>query len=356
MNCEECAENLTSLVFDELPEEKSLKMHEHIADCDDCREKYMDLIVTQSMLEESLTEKLSVSGLSDSQKEKIQDAVGVDNEGLSKPPIVFPAWLLAAAACLIIGVIVFKNSNIESVADMAKTENEPAAVSEAKAKKPGKREVLEDAKPSIASNTLEEAVEDAPLVEKSEDKENAPVKQKLRKKTAIKRTAVPKALKEESKEAADASDSKKAKVEFAITDKLKKMDQTVLAEAEPEEKLPAKNEELEKDKEIQNSVFAGDELSADEDAAVVLDYESFVKMLNAYSKTKGQSKDASDAVSKMKSLKKDQIQFIPVSEKNTKNDGTQKILIRILDNAKKALDYAHIFVHNQNIIRVERVR
>ena len=75
---------------------------------------------------------------------------------------------------------------------------------------------------------------------------------------------------------------------------------------------------------------------------------------------KGKDRTASDdekaIIDKLNSLPENQIQLVHLPEKKTAEKGEEKILIRILNNGQKAIDYAHIFVHNQNIIRVERVK
>ena len=88
-----------------------------------------------------------------------------------------------------------------------------------------------------------------------------------------------------------------------------------------------------------------------------IDVPALKKMLDAFPKKgKSQSGEIVDLNTKLKSLKNELIQIVFVPTDKTAKDSAQKFLIRILENGKKAIDYAHIFVHNQNIVRVERVR
>ena len=332
MNCEECAENLTSLVFDEVSEDTAMSMHEHIAECDSCRELYMELIETQASLESAIADKEPIVGLSQEHKDKIQEALvsEVKSAEPAKGPIYFPSWLMAVAACLVVGVIVFNNSRTSHSEDMAKNESQVAVDAEEAEKSPSefkkqalnksveKSIPLDDAKEKSSGFKAEMKNELADAVLSDENAKNSGRKAKL-----LAEEPVPEALEQDKVALLEEKEVKKKKDEVADLSKrsVAPKPAVMMAASIPE-----------------------------------VDFESIQKMLVNYEKTDGLSKEVKEAVQKIKSLKKEQLQLTLLPSQNTKNSAGQKILVRILDNAKKAIDYAHIFVHNQNIIRVERVR
>lgn len=338
MNCEKCAEDLTSLVFDELSDDSSLAMHEHLAECDACRDNYLELIETQSSLESVLTEKTPESGLGADQKKKILEAVDAPSviQVDKKPPMVFPSWLFAAAACLIIGVIFFKNSRHLPEADLAKTE-ESSEKNEQQSKSVVKYK--SEAKPKVKSNAEAFAA----------DKEMAVPEKK----------AEALLLKDEALDDQADAPAEKAKKSLRRSAKLMdiKEDKKLLSETT---NASSKGEELEE--EMKKDAAPALNALEVKDAYLLsgnvksIAFTSFEKMLAEYSETKGLDKDILKTVKELQTFKKDQLQLTLSPQKGTKNTTEQKILVRILDNAKKAIDYAHVFVHNQKIIRVERVR
>ena len=358
MNCEKCAEDLTSLVFDELSEESSIIMHEHIAECDSCRDSYLELIETQASLESVLTENSSVAGLGVDQKRDILEAVNtpVLSSTEKKAPMAFPSWLFAAAACLIIGIIFVKNNRSLPEADVAKTE-EASEKAEQKAEQKSKQK----SKPEAKSDYLSEVK--PKMNRKSEgvmaDKEMLDLKKK------------PEALVLESEELSDLAKEPAEKDKKSSTKRAKlmdiKQDKKSLSEDLPSvnKALVEENEKVDvaKAEEAKKDVAGGPLQEAKAQRAALfsgniqsITFDSFAKMLVEYSKTEGLDKDVVKTLNDLQAFKKDQLQLSLSSQKGAKNTTEQKILVRILDNAKKAIDYAHIFVHNQKIIRVERVR
>ena len=199
MTCEECAENLSSLVFDELSEELTLSMHEHMADCDSCRESYMELLETQNLLEESLGDRQVISGLSDEHKQKISNAAS-DEADLAKKTIVFPSWIFAAAACVVIGVIISLNSPKSSSNEMASDYKSEEAVPEEKA--------LSEKTPVLAApkaDALEADMNDS--LEKPEGRSRSAKKNSV--KEPLQNTLLLEEAKEEKKEVAKAAEKMK---------------------------------------------------------------------------------------------------------------------------------------------------
>lgn len=337
MNCEECAEELTSLVFDEISDEKALTMHEHIADCDACRDSYIELVDTQFSLKSVLTENLPLSGLGESQKKEILAQAAPSGHHIedTKKPLVFPSWLMAVAACLLIGVIVINNSQHSKEANVAKSEEKAKNEVSTDSKK-----ALENAPEKKSSLKMKDEVEEMELAKgaaSAEEKlETLAVKEEAQKEA-------PKLLSEKSEKS------------------LRKVKQDVKNEAEPLADIEGtadktRGAETKKAKAPAIQSYIANDTNALAGQAELLEFAAFTKMLEEFSRNDNLKDETRGLVEKLMTLKNEQIQLSPAVVEKPQNSTEKKILVRILDNAKKAIDYAHIFVHNQKIIRVERVR
>ncbi|MCM8539789.1 MAG: zf-HC2 domain-containing protein [Lentisphaeraceae bacterium] len=305
MKCDECVELLTSMVFEELSEEQSLEVFEHMSDCESCRVALEELVNLKAELGEALTDKSAIEGLSDQQKQNITSAV--NKKVPVKPSKTFPSWIFALAACLVIGLIVGVKLKSDQPYSLAKSE-----------------EAVED-----SAVGLEESVKE------SEGGASAPAE----KISALKANEA----KAESFADADLSLQKDAKLEKAVAQDRK----------EAKKKMVSRSRKVQQATEIQ---------ALKADTAGLADTENPVStsllrtMLTTFEKQTDLADDQKSVLAKLKELKDDEIQLVVIALDKEAEKGTEKILLRILNKAEKAIDYAHIFVHNRNIIQVERVR
>ena len=304
MKCNECLELLTSVIFEETPDSQELAIHEHLAACDSCREEYIELLETKLQLESSVQGLAEPVGLSQAQKENILSVADEDKSG--KKPLTVPSWFFALAACIAVAVIVGVNMKDNSP-QMAKS-----------------KEV----------NTLIE-------LESADEAEGEPVPEAEMKSKALKLNYKSEEKKQDG--TLEKSEAFAAAKEELAVDKVK----PAKAKKRMERKAPAAAPQM------LSEAVADMEVSAKAQLSV----QMFREMLKKASlKDSSQLTELKGLIETVGALKDSQIQLQFLPENIGSKNGPQKILIRILDNGKKAIDYAHIFVHNQNIIQVERVK
>ena len=308
MKCNECTELLTSLTFDEVSQDQELAIFEHISDCESCREAYMEALETKAKLEESLQSSPAIEGLTSQHKDKIMASL---NEQTDPQPVkTFPSWIFALAACIAVGVIVGVNLSSDPSYNMAKSEEAPRQTELQTAEK----ESLEEAKSAGAPEPIEKAARFKAKEDKGASFADSDVK--LESDALIENSVA--AVKEEAKK-----------------------------------KTEGRSRKMKPAAEIQ--ALQADAVSPQQTLASIT-VSDFRKMLTDYSKKTDLSKLEKELISKIGMLKNNQIQLVKTAPETGSDNGAEKILLRILNNAEKAIDYAHIFVHNQNIIQVERVR
>ena len=127
MKCQVCSEHLAELVFGELPFEKELTLHEHLAECDKCREEYISLSSVNTDLDLALNDNVTVLGLGEERLSNIKTVLEAGMpQSASVGPLkknIIPFIITALAACILIAFI-FPGNNV-SKEDVAKNTEMP---------------------------------------------------------------------------------------------------------------------------------------------------------------------------------------------------------------------------------------
>ena len=87
MKCQDCSEHLAELIFGELSFEKELTLHEHLAECDNCREEYISLSSVNTDLDLALNDNVTVLGLGE---ERLSNIKAVLEAGMPQSVSVRP--------------------------------------------------------------------------------------------------------------------------------------------------------------------------------------------------------------------------------------------------------------------------
>lgn len=315
MKCEDCCENLTSLIYDELDEATALSCHEHLAVCDSCREQYMELVEVSNTLEESLIGSAG-TGLG---KERIDSILNEARPEVKS--IKFPSWIFAVAACLVVGAIIAVNVKDEAPIDTVKQMPMQQSKQESK-----QENAKMDAKPQAAAEFLEKEIvmEDRAATEKKSER-GALKQDKLA--DAVTGAPAPEEKQRMRKAAAD-KDIKNSALQANAPKAMKALEEAdAVAEG------------------FAASAKIGDAYSP----------EQLKKMVLEYTKTENVSSEAKTFADELLKLKNDTLKVSVSPSAKGANSSEIKILLRILDNDKNAIDYANIYIHNQKVIRLERV-
>lgn len=315
MKCEDCCENLTSLLYDELDQETSLSCHEHIAECDSCREQYMEIVEVGNSLKESLLDS-SVPGLG---TERIDSIL---NEARPEPKsLKFPSWIFAVAACLAVGVIIAINVKDEAPINTAKQMPMQQSKQES-----NQENAKMDSKPQAAAEFSEKelVMEDRAAPEKKSER------------GMLKQDKLADAL------GGAPAPEEKQRMRKAVSDK------------------DTKNNALQANapkamKALEEADAVADGFAASTKIGDVYSPEQLKKMVLEYTKTDNASSEVKSFADELIKLKNETLKVSVLPPEKGANSTEIKILLRILDNDKNAIDYANIYIHNQKVIRLERV-
>ena len=410
MNCEDCCEKLTFLIFDELPEAEEMKVHEHIAECSSCMEEYIQLMDVESSLEGALTDKdINFTLGEDRVAEVMKQAKAADEEAArdfqSATFKQFPVFITTLAACIVISFVWYLKKDPESGRDLARTEKYHSSES---AVKKGFGEKSEEAELDEVANADKEEVLEAPALKNNsgrsrraekpkanvfspagnekireianvvEDFDQAP-QEEMKKKLADKGAVVPAdeakpeslAL-EDAFDAEVATDSKKALEEKEATLLAKaKKSLKELKESEVEKRSVEGGELARGDEPLKQEAAAKDDAKSETEKAPRAmknkSPESALPIIGAPAAGGGlpaltaaqlrpllvawkeASKDekVSSVVDKLSKLKDEEIELKPTAV------NTYRVII--LKKNEKPLDYGQIFFHNGKIVRFEPV-
>lgn len=315
MKCEDCCENLTSLLYDELDQETSLSCHEHIAECDSCREQYMEIVEVGNSLQESLI-GASVSGLGTERIESILSETQPEPKSIK-----FPSWIFAVAACLAVGVFIALNVKDEVPVNTAKQ----MPVQQSK-QESNQENAKMDSKPQAAAEFSEKelVMEDRAAPEKKSER-GMLKQQKLA--DAIGGAPAPEEKKRMRKAEAD-KDLKNNNLQANAPKAMKALEEA-------------------------DAVAEG--FAASAKIADAYSPEQLKKMVVEYAKNDSVAKEVKSFADELIKLKNDTLKVSVLPSQKGSNSTEIKILLRILDNDKNAIDYANIYIHNQKVIRIERV-
>jgi hypothetical protein len=177
MNCEECSEKLTFLVFGE-PTTQEMDILEHIAECDTCREEYIELLEVESKLSENMSDA-TVADLtlgSGRKKSVIAEAAKIDGEMKrdfqSSTFKQFPVFITTLAACIVISFIWYnkkeeKRGSTQDVVMEKAADTNSRRKSESATKEVLEEEVSDADAPVDDAAKLERLVKSAPLKKRS---------------------------------------------------------------------------------------------------------------------------------------------------------------------------------------------
>jgi hypothetical protein len=122
VKCQDCSEHLAELIFGELSFEKELTLHEHLAECDNCREEYISLSSVNTDLDLALNDNVTVLGLGEERLSNIKAVLEAGMpQSVSVRPLkknIIPFIITVLAACILIAFI-FPGNNV-SKEDVAK--------------------------------------------------------------------------------------------------------------------------------------------------------------------------------------------------------------------------------------------